>query len=111
MHLQLQKAENGFTLTKEYKLYVATSQEDLLDQIRQLLRNEWPEKPESLAEQLRKKYPKMASEYYCGGLGKIDAIKQIRLLEGLGLKEAKDVVEEWPQPPQLGDILAQALKR
>jgi len=37
-----------------------------------------------------------------GGANKINAIKEVRAITGLGLKEAKDLVEGAPQPVKTG---------
>lgn len=37
-----------------------------------------------------------------GGANKINAIKEVRAITGLGLKEAKDLVEGAPQPVKQG---------
>ena len=45
-----------------------------------------------------------------GGANKINAIKEVRALTGLGLKEAKDLVESAPKPVKEGVSKDEAAK-
>ena len=92
----VEKVQNGWTLTHDGSTYIAASEDALVVLFLSLLR-----------EPAQGEY-KEARELARRG-DKISAIKMVRQQSGLGLKEAKDIVESWE--PTLGDILSAEIRR